>query len=195
MCAKRATVRQATVRRVTVFSPEAGGFWVGDVMTGLDDFCARHDLQLVVVQTAVSWQASMVDHAPIGDYYRVGRRSRLGMVVITATAHPNELAILSRIDEPMVAVAGPPPRPGGPSVVVDNAGGAAEAVRHLLAHGHRKIGFVGAFVQHDTMECHEKEASPVTRLGCHSNQHREAPPNVVRRIGPIAPEARCACAR
>ena len=32
----------------------------------------------------------------------------------------------------------------------------------------------------------------MTRLGCQSNQHREAPRHVVRRIGPVAPEAPCA---
>ena len=137
---------------VTVFSPEAGGFWAGDVLTGIDDFCAERGIQLVVVQTALGWQASMTEYAPVGDYYLLGRARRLGMIVITATAHPDELAILSQMDEPMVAVAGPPPRPGGPSVVVDNAGGAGQAVQHLLAHGHRRIGFVGAFLQHDIME-------------------------------------------
>ncbi len=41
-------------------------------------------------------------------------------------------------------------------------------------------------------ECHEKAmrgASPVTTLACQGNQHREAPRHVVRRIGPVAPEA------
>ena len=137
---------------VTVFSPEAGGFWAGDVLTGIDDFYAERGIQLVVVQTALGWQASMTEHAPVGDYYLLGRGTRLGMIVITATAHPDELAALSQMDEPIVAVAGPPPRPGGASVVVDNAGGAGQAVRHLLSHGHRRIGFVGAFVQHDIME-------------------------------------------
>ena len=144
--------RHATARRIIVFSPEAGGFYVGDVLGGIDEVCAREGAQLIVVQTAVGWQASMVDHAPLGDYFRIGRSQRLGMIVITATAHPEELAILSQIDEKIVAVAGPHPRPGGASIVVDNEGGAAEAVRHLMFHGHKRIGFVGAFVQHDIME-------------------------------------------
>jgi DNA-binding LacI/PurR family transcriptional regulator len=144
--------KRAAERRITVFSPEAGGFWVGDVLTGVDEICAQQGVQMVIVQTAVGWQASMHDHAPIGDYYRIGRSSRLGILVITATVHPDELAILSQMDETMVAIAGPHPRPGGPSIVIDNAGGAAEAVGHLVSHGHRRIGFVGAFLQHDIME-------------------------------------------
>ena len=139
--------------RITLFSPEAGGFWVGDVLAGVDEICGPRGTQLVVVQTAVSWQASMVDrNDPLTDYLRIGRGHRLGVLVITATTRPAELALLAQIDEPMVAIAGPSPHPGGPTVVIDNAGGAAEAVRHLVAHGHRKIGFVGAFVQHDIAE-------------------------------------------
>ena len=157
--------RQVTARRVSVFAPEAGGFWVGDVLAGVDDVCSQQNVQLVVVQTAVGWQASMVDHAPIGDYYRLGQDLRLGMIVITATVHPDELAILSQMDEPMVAIAGPHPRPGGPSIVIDNGGGAAEAVRHLLAHGHRRIGFVGAFLQHDIMERYRGYLSALEEAG------------------------------
>ncbi|HEY5486276.1 MAG TPA: substrate-binding domain-containing protein [Candidatus Limnocylindrales bacterium] len=157
--------KRAAARRVTVFSPEAGGFWVGDVLTGVDEVCAQKSAQLIVVQTAVGWQASMVDHAPIGDYFRIGRDQRLGMIVITATAHPDELAILSQIEEPMVAIAGPPPHPGGASMVIDNAGGAVEAVRHLVAHGHRRIGFVGAFLQHDIMERYRGYLSALEEAG------------------------------
>jgi len=139
--------------RITLFSPEAGGFWVGDVLAGVDQTCAYRGAQLIVVQTAVSWQASMVERMdPLTDYFRIGRGNRLGVLAITATTLPAELALLAQIDEPMVAIAGPSPHAGGPTVVIDNAGGAAEAVRHLVAHGHRKIGFVGAFVQHDIAE-------------------------------------------
>ncbi len=139
--------------RITLFSPEAGGFWVGDVLTGVEEICARRGTQLVVVQTAVSWQASMVPRTdPVTDYFRIGRAERLGVLVVTATSLSSELALMAQIDEPMVAIAGPAPRPGCPVVVIDNAGGVAEAVRHLIAHGHRKIGFVGAFIQADIEE-------------------------------------------
>ena len=155
---------------MVVFTPEAGGFYVGEVLAGIDDVCAHHDSQAVVVQTAVGWQASLVNHSPASDYYRLGRNQRLGMIVVTATAHPEELAILSQSDEPMVAVAGPHPKPGGPSVVVDNAGGAAQAVRHLVAHGHRKIGFVGAFVQHDIVERYRGYLAALDEAGIELDQ-------------------------
>jgi DNA-binding LacI/PurR family transcriptional regulator len=146
------SAKRSSKRRVTVFSPEAGGFYLGDVLAGIEDVCVKQNIQLVVAQIAVGWQASMVERAPLGDYYRLGQSSRLGLVVISATARPDELAILSRIHEPIVSIAGPHPRPGGMSIVIDNAGGASQAVAHLVKHGHRRIGFVGAFFQHDIVE-------------------------------------------
>jgi LacI family transcriptional regulator len=38
------------------------------------------------------------------------------------------------------------------SVVSDNAGGATQAVRHLLAHGHRRIGFLGDLLSISTAQ-------------------------------------------
>ena len=157
--------RNATARRVTVLAPEAGGFYVGDVLSGIAEVCAGRRAQLVVVQTAVSWQASIFEHASVGEYLRLGKSMRYGVIAITATMNPDELAILGQIDEPLVAVAGPHPHPGGASVVVDNAGGAAQAVRHLVSHGHQRIGFVGAFLQHDIDERYQGYLSALEEAG------------------------------
>ncbi|HZM78775.1 MAG TPA: LacI family DNA-binding transcriptional regulator [Candidatus Limnocylindrales bacterium] len=43
---------------------------------------------------------------------------------------------------PLVFLGSPPVGVMGPTVLVDNRGGAAEAVAHLLRHGHRRIGIV-----------------------------------------------------
>ncbi len=141
--------RRANARRICVFTPQGGGFYAGEVLTGIDDVCIQQNLQPVVIQTAFGWQASTMDAGPAADYYRMVRALRIGIIPITATSHPEELAILSHIDEPMVAIAGRNPHPDGPSMVVDNAGGAAQAVEHFLTHGHRRIGFVGALNQDD----------------------------------------------
>ena len=157
--------RKATSRRVTVLAPEGGGFYIGDVLSGIAEVCANRRVQPVVVQTALSWQASVFGHASVREYLRLGQTMRRGVISITATMNPDELAILGQIDEPLVAVAGPHPHLGGASVVVDNAGGAAEAVRHLVAHGHRHIGFVGAFLQHDISERYRGYVSALEEAG------------------------------
>jgi len=103
--------------------------------------------------------------SPIGDLYRMGRSLRLGAITITATTHPRELAIQAQIREPLVAVAGPHPRPGGPAIVTDNFGGAVQAVRHLVGHGHKRIGFVAAFTQADITERFEGYRSALKEAG------------------------------
>jgi DNA-binding LacI/PurR family transcriptional regulator len=143
------SMRRANARRICVFTPQGGGFYAGEVLTGIDDVCSAQNLQPVIIQTAVGWQASTIDPGPAADVYGMARASRLGIIPITATSHPEELAILSHIDEPMVAIAGRNPHPDGPSVVIDNADGAKKAVEHFLTHGHRRIGFVGALNQDD----------------------------------------------
>ncbi len=142
---------EAEPRRVTVVSPEVGGFWTGDILSGLEDACGRRQVQLVVIQTDTGWPTAD-SHLALRDLLRLGRGPRLGVIALTATMGADDLAILSREDGLVVAVGGPSPRPGGPSVTVDNAGGAAEAVRHLLSHGHRRVGFVGTFALHDVEE-------------------------------------------
>jgi hypothetical protein len=98
----------------------------------------------------------------------------------------------------MVAVAGPNPRPGGTSVVTDNRGGAAQAVRHLLDHGHRRIGFVGAFTQEDIKERYlgyrsalreagiEPDPALVYRVGNELSPGREAVQAILGRTPPSA---------
>jgi hypothetical protein len=95
----------AATQRVTVFSPEAGGFWIGDVLSGIDDACAQKNAQMIVVQTAVGWQASIFERVPFGDLLRIGRSLRVGSVAVTATMNPDELATLARVDDPIVTVA------------------------------------------------------------------------------------------
>ena len=159
------SLRRATAQRICVFTPQGGGFYAGGVLTGIDEACAQHNLQLVVIQTAFGWQASTVDEGPAADYYQLARALRLGIIAITATSHPRDFAILSQIDEPMVSIAGPNPRPDGASIVVDNIEGAAQAVSHLLAHGHKRIGFVGALTQDDYMERYQGYCAALEAAG------------------------------
>src|SRR5919198_830646 len=64
--------------------------------------------------------------------------------LIAMPASGNQLALLRerRLGRPMVLVDRPAPE--ADSVVVDNRAGLGRAVHHLVAHGHRRIGFLGA---------------------------------------------------
>ena len=60
-----------------------------------------------------------------------------------AVHSPVGLAALAHLGLPLVTVAYHDPEVGCPAVVADNRQGVREAVRHLVAHGHRRIAFIG----------------------------------------------------
>jgi DNA-binding LacI/PurR family transcriptional regulator/signal transduction histidine kinase len=60
-----------------------------------------------------------------------------------AVHSPGGLAALARLGLPLVTVAYHDPEVRCPAVVADNRQGVREAVRHLIAHGHRRIAFIG----------------------------------------------------
>ena len=141
--------------RITVFTPEAGGFYMGEVCKGIDEVCRARGAQPIIIQTAISWEASAFEPLPIEGFIGLARAFRSGSIVVTSVQEESDLALLRQIEEPVVAVAGPALREGGTAVLVDNAGGARQAVRHLIEHGHKRIGFVGAFFQFDVRERYE----------------------------------------
>jgi DNA-binding LacI/PurR family transcriptional regulator len=65
--------------------------------------------------------------------------------VIHASSGRDEAVVLSLLGDPRrVVFTNRPPKSHSVSYVVsDNAGGATALTRHLLAKGHRKIGFIG----------------------------------------------------
>jgi len=60
-----------------------------------------------------------------------------------AVHSPRGLPALAHQRIPLVTVAYHDPEVGCPAVVADNTQGVREAVRHLIAHGHRHIAFIG----------------------------------------------------
>ncbi len=66
-----------------------------------------------------------------------------GLIIVPTTADHVYLARERDAGVAIVFVDRPPRFVGADAVVSDNAGGAAAAVEHLIAHGHRRIGFLG----------------------------------------------------
>jgi DNA-binding LacI/PurR family transcriptional regulator len=145
MCAIR-------VRRIAVLTPEAGGYYNGDVFRGVERACQSRNAQAIIIQTALSWASSSIAPLPSSKILSLARQICDGSIVVTAVMEPHDLEVLRTIEGPLVTIAGAPLREGGISVRADNAGGATLAVRHLIEHGHTRIGFLGAHFHFDVRE-------------------------------------------
>src|SRR5205814_278047 len=66
-----------------------------------------------------------------------------GIIVVPASSDHAYLYEERRAGTALVFVDRPASYLDADSVVSDNVGGAKDAVRHLLSHGHRRIGFLG----------------------------------------------------
>ena len=66
-----------------------------------------------------------------------------GLIVVPAGADQSYLAHELRAGTPMVFVDRPPNLLDADAVTTDNFAGARDAVRHLIAHGHRRIAYLG----------------------------------------------------
>jgi DNA-binding LacI/PurR family transcriptional regulator len=155
----------AALRRLIGFTPEAGGFYVGDIFRGAYEVCRSRHTQLILIQYAVSWQAAVFQPGPIDDYLRIAADYRTGFIATASVLSPDDLALLGRLGCPAVSIAGPPFSEDGASVVTDNGGGAALAVEHLIGHGHKRIGFVGAMGQFDVRQRYESYLASLEKAG------------------------------
>ncbi|GAB4210071.1 MAG: LacI family DNA-binding transcriptional regulator [Roseiflexaceae bacterium] len=66
-----------------------------------------------------------------------------GLIIVPSGSEQAGLQQLQRLGRPIVCVDRPAALAEVDSVTVDNRAGASAAVRHLAAHGHRQIGFLG----------------------------------------------------
>ncbi len=138
---ERAPVGSAARWTVCVVSPLLHNYYFGGVLVGVVEAVHRGGGRVVAVQTAdaglepcmstdqpqppVAWgqaDAFVVVHDAVPDSY-IRELHRRGKIVVLVSRTVADLAM--------------------PTVVPDNSAGIADAVEHLVEHGHRRIGFVG----------------------------------------------------
>ncbi len=109
---------------------------MGEVLAGLTDSAARHDYSLLLTSCA----DEDAEHLLAEQLLRTGRID--GVFIFDVRADDERLAHLGAAGLPFVC-AGPPDNEAPVAYVcIDTRQGAYEAVQHLLALGHRRIGLI-----------------------------------------------------
>jgi signal transduction histidine kinase/DNA-binding LacI/PurR family transcriptional regulator/AraC-like DNA-binding protein/response regulator of citrate/malate metabolism len=88
--------------------------------------------------TRPGWPAS----TPDTDFVPVGPWNTDGLLMVGPPHYESQAQYIQNLRAtgfPVVCVGG---TEGGPAVVLDNEGGIRQAVRHLVAHGHRRIAYI-----------------------------------------------------
>ncbi len=149
---------------IGVLSPLLAGAFFGRVLQGVARYLAGVGGRAVGVQTL---------DATLGDGYQgippfwapVAWEQADGFVVVVNAAPRSYLKELQARGKPVVTVSHKVPGFECPVVLPDNRAGVTQAVDHLVAHGHRRIGFAGNVDNDDIAERYEAYAAALRRHG------------------------------
>lgn len=149
----QARTRVGGPRTIGVVSPVLGGYYFGRALAGAARVLRAGRHRVVAVQT----YPADLDRAEFPPAPRrrtlVGASRFDGLVVVTTALDDAALRRLADAGTPLVLMGvGPVEGVSAPRLGPDNVGGVRAAVDHLVAHGHRRIGFLGAADQTDIRE-------------------------------------------
>ncbi|WP_129782821.1 substrate-binding domain-containing protein [Promicromonospora panici] len=140
---------------IGVLSPVVGGYYFGRVLAGIARTVRPDGHRVVAVQTyPADLERDQFPDRPPGTA-SVGLGQLDGVIVITSAVNEATLLRIEADGTPIVLISGRTAGIHAPVVAPDNAGGTRAAVEHLIAHGHREIGFLGSLRQADIVERHE----------------------------------------
>ncbi|GAB2464135.1 hypothetical protein GCM10027063_01850 [Promicromonospora xylanilytica] len=140
---------------IGVLSPVVGGYYFGRVLAGIARTVRPDGHRVVAVQTypADLERDQFPDRPPGTAAVSLGQLD--GVIVITTAVNEATLLQIEHDGTPVVLVSQRTTSIDAPVVTPDNTGGTRAAVEHLIAHGHREIGFLGNLRQADIVERHE----------------------------------------
>jgi diguanylate cyclase (GGDEF)-like protein len=140
---------------VGVLTPLLSGHYFGGLLRGVARAAAAAGGRVVAVQT-FDPGVDEIAYLNLSDFRRpVAWRHVAGFVVVLNSADRQYLDALRAAGKPVVMVSQEVPGFDCPVVLPDNRSGTRLAVDHLIAHGHRRIGFVGWMAQEDIQQRHE----------------------------------------
>ncbi len=144
----RADRRQPTIG---IIATALGDEFFGNVIAGLHRAAKHAGGRVIGIQALPQWREVPV----AGDaraYVPYARDLVDGYVVVLDAVGRGTLQRLKQSGKPLVSVCAGYEDLGIPAVFPDNRTGMAAIVRHLVDHGHRRIGFVGCLAFEDTRD-------------------------------------------
>ncbi|MDO8108083.1 EAL domain-containing protein [Isoptericola sp. b441] len=162
---------------VLVLSPSTGRGYFGEVLSGVAQSLAEQDGRMVIVQTLALGLHGENQGALPDFHLPVGWELADAAIAVVGAVPDLYLTSLQAAGVPVVTVS---TRQGGdptPCVMPDNEAGAAAAVEHLVAHGHRRIGFAGNFAQADIVARHRSYAAALAAHGLVPGEPYRIPDN------------------
>jgi LacI family transcriptional regulator len=116
--------------------PDIANPFFGSALRGIESVAREHGFNLLVGN---SDEDPVEERAALGELLRHGLD---GLVFTPTVEWPGEIEMLLGLQLPVVLFDRVLSRQLFDSVLIDNAGGSRQAVRHLIALGHRRIGLV-----------------------------------------------------
>jgi diguanylate cyclase (GGDEF)-like protein/PAS domain S-box-containing protein len=148
---------------IGVLSPRLAATYFGPVVAGIAQAAAMEGVTVVGIQTFDPVDAD-INRDSSRFRRRVGWDSFSGVISLVNAVDSNYLFKLKSAGIPIVLVSNDVEGLNCPVVSSDNRSGITSVVDHLVAHGHRRIAFVGSLKQTDIRERYDayREA-----LACH----------------------------
>jgi DNA-binding LacI/PurR family transcriptional regulator/anti-anti-sigma regulatory factor len=138
-----------------ILSPLLGNFYFGQLLRGIQYAASQQGAKTIAFQSRDAW-------APYAEY---GRSREFvhplaweyidGWVAITDAVKPAYLHAIEQRGKPIVLLSWRLPELDCPTILPDNHGSTQQLVRHLIAHGHTRIAFVGFLDHTDIRERYE----------------------------------------
>ncbi len=146
---------------IGVLTPYTGGFYYGAMLAGIHGTARRRGVGTVAVHTT-GMELFWPDE-PGAEPLALGAVD--GWIAINEFQSFNFTARVAAEGTPLVYLSERPRGLSCCSVLPDNQGGSMMATRHLLEHGHRRIGFAGFLGQLDLRERYEGYVTAMAEAG------------------------------
>ncbi len=158
--------------RIGVLSPFLGDEFFGNTLLGIDRAAQQQGSRALAIQTRPqSWLGHETTGVQSGPFVPYALDHVDALISITDAVTADDLKQLQHSGKPIVTICAYFPELGIPAVFPDNHIGVSALVRHLVEHGHTRIGFAGYMNNADVRERWESYAAALQEAGIEPDPH------------------------